>query len=366
MKYKTSQVKELVTLRSRPTKDGGGSLYLDYIYNGSRKREFLHLYIVPGATKVDAIQNEETMKVANAMKAKRTVELQEGRLSIRHRRKDLKLSEYLGAQIERYEQARKRSYALTLTKIRRWLGEYGKDVALAGVDTEYLLGFVKYMEDNGLAQGTIHTYFANLVTVFNNAIRDDLLDTNPAKKIDRTRLPKKPDSEREYLTLAELKRLAATPCGSPEVKSAFLFACFTGLRLGDVERLCWESVRETEAGSQLELRQQKTKKVAYIPLSANALAQLPEKRRKTGKVFALPSRNSIGETLRALVKRAGISKRITFHCSRHTYATLLLTYGADLYTVSKLMGHTDIATTQIYAKIVDNKKREAVNLIPEL
>lgn len=70
--------------------------------------------------------------------------------------------------------------------------------------------------------------------------------------------------------------------------------------------------------------------------------------------------------LRTLVKKAEISKHVTFHVARHTFATLTLSYGADLYTVSKLLGHSSVRTTQIYAKIVDESKRKAVNLIPKL
>ena len=61
--------------------------------------------------------------------------------------------------------------------------------------------------------------------------------------------------------------------------------------------------------------------------------------------------------------KAGITKNITFHCARHTYATLQLTLGTDIYTVSKLLGHKELRTTQIYAKVIDDKKKEAANKI---
>ena len=74
----------------------------------------------------------------------------------------------------------------------------------------------------------------------------------------------------------------------------------------------------------------------------------------------------MNRTLKSWAKRAGITKAVTLHTARHTYATMLLTKGADLYTVSKLLGHSEVATTQIYAKIVDSKKAEAVNLLNNL
>jgi len=148
------------------------------------------------------------------------------------------------------------------------------------------------------------------------------------------------------------------------VKRAFLFSCFTGLRLSDIEALTWDRIRDSGKGMQVESTQIKTGKAVYVPLSSNALAQLPERGR--GRVFNLPVRYTMGEILANWVKRAGITKHITYHCSRHTYATLLLTYGANLYTVSSLLGHTDISTTQIYARIVDENKRKTVDLIPDI
>jgi hypothetical protein len=64
--------------------------------------------------------------------------------------------------------------------------------------------------------------------------------------------------------------------------------------------------------------------------------------------------------------RAGITKDITFHCARHTFAVLQLTLGTEIFTLSKLLGHSELKTTQIYAKIIDEKKREAVNKIPDI
>lgn len=110
---------------------------------------------------------------------------------------------------------------------------------------------------------------------------------------------------------------------------------------------------------------QKTKSAIYIPLSNNARKWLPE--RGGDIVFEVDLHKAyISEFITKWVKSQGIHKHITFHCARHTFATLALTYGADIYTVSKLLGHSDIETTQIYAKVVDRKKIEAVNLIPDV
>ena len=359
--------KEIVTLRERPMKNGGKSLLLDYVVDGIRRREFLKMYLIPERTAVDRIQNKETIKQAMAVKAKRTLELQASpyNLSVRPKRSGILLSDYVGKLEEDYTGRGKAEYAHTLGKIRNWLGKYGRPVPVALVDPDYVLGFLHYMQKH-LAESTVHTLYSNLNTVLNKAVRADLIPANPMMKIDPAQRPPKPESTREYLTLDEVRALAATPCGNDAVKRAFLFACFTGLRLGDLEKLDWSMIIPTgKGGWQVRERQTKTGGMVYAPLSDNALLWLPNGPRE-GMVFPLPSRAGTGIYMKKWTKDAGITKAVTFHSSRHTYATLLLSYGADIYTVSSLLGHRDVATTQIYAKIVDEKKRKAVDSIPDL
>lgn len=358
----------MVTLRKRAIKGGGYSLYLDHMSDGVRTREFLRMYLVPEKTKLDKIQNRETLRQANALKSKRILQIQEGYTGIRlHKCKDMLLTDYIVEQQKFYVGQGKTKYALTLARIQHWLVKYNRRTTIFTVDKDYILDFCRFMRDGGLSEGSVHVYFAGLNTIFNNAFRAGIMRENPIARIDRFQRPKSPESEREYLTLKEVKLLAATKCGNDDVKRAFLFACFTGLRLSDVEALCWEQIHATgDGGYQVEARQIKTGRLVYIPMSANALGQLTPTADKTGKVFSLPNRVRVGELLKDWVKEADITKHITFHCSRHTYATMLLTYGADIYTVMSLMGHTNVSTTQIYAKIVDASKRKAVNLIPDL
>lgn len=360
--------KELVTLRERPMKGGGSSLLLDYVVDGVRRREFLKMYLVPEISPVAKIQNRETMKQAQAVKAKRTLELQGNpyNLSVRPKRTGKLLTDFIREQEEVDASRGKGEHAQTLTKIRKHLLKFGRPVPLALVDKEYLLSFLQFMRSEGLADSTIYALFANLGTILNRAYRADLIPANPMGKIDPSLRPSKPESDREYLTLDEVRAIASAPCGNEMVKRAFLFACFTGIRLGDLEKLEWPMIVPTEEGGfQVQERQSKTKGMVYAPLSDNALAWLPE-RRPGGRVFTLPTRANIGIYLKGWMKAAGIAKTITFHCSRHTYATLLIAYGADIYTVSSLLGHKDVSTTRIYAKIVDEKKRRAVDLIPAL
>ena len=112
---------------------------------------------------------------------------------------------------------------------------------------------------------------------------------------------------------------------------------------------------------------QKTQKSVNVPLSSMALRFLPEKEDADSPIFNLPASDAvISYHLKKWVKNGGIDKKITFHCSRHTFATMMLTLGADLYTTSKLLGHANVTTTQIYSKIIDKKKVETVNLVDDM
>lgn len=145
-----------------------------------------------------------------------------------------------------------------------------------------------------------------------------------------------------------------------------MFACFCGLRISDVEGLTWGSIVEVDGMKQIEMKMHKTRCQLYLPLSAQAEQWMPERgdAKPTDSIFpGMPSRYCTYRNLQRWAKDAGITKRVSFHTSRHTFATMMLTLGADLYTTSHLLGHTKITTTQIYAKIVDAKKVEAVNLV---
>ena len=158
----------------------------------------------------------------------------------------------------------------------------------------------------------------------------------------------------------------ATDSYRPEVKQAFIFACFTGLRLSDMYKLAPIHIFKTPdgKGEYIDMEMQKTEKPVIIPLSEEAKRWLPKPKGITTPFFDIPTTQTvIGRALRKWAEAAGVEKHISFHCSRHTFGTMMLTLGADLFTTSKLMGHTNIQTTEIYAKIVDKKKEEAINLI---
>lgn len=175
------------------------------------------------------------------------------------------------------------------------------------------------------------------------------------------------DSQREFLTFDEVQALANTDCKYNVLKRAFLFSCLTGLRWSDIYKLSWNEVRDENDNYRIFFKQQKTDDLEYMYISKQARDLLGDRDYSNPRVFVNLNYGSGTNTeLLRWCMKAGITKHITFHCARHTAATLQLEYGADIYTVMKFLGHKDIRTTQIYAHIMDNKMKETANLLPSL
>lgn len=206
---------------------------------------------------------------------------------------------------------------------------------------------------------TAKTIFTKFRSCLLQAVRHGIIAVNPAAGITIAAA----DSDRQYLTLDELRLMMATPICQTGIKNAFLFSCWTGLRLSDIQALKPDQIRD----GFLYYTQIKTGGVERIKLSDNALAILASHQPGKQRLFEMYSDKSyISRVVAGWAVLAGINKHITFHCARHTFATLCLTYDIDLYTVSKLLGHRDIKTTQIYAKLIDKKKDEAIDKLPKI
>ena len=212
-----------------------------------------------------------------------------------------------------------------------------------------------------ISQNTASYLFDN----FRAALHQAFLEGYMADDLSaRVRPLRRLEVRREYLTTEELNLLANTPCPVDVIKRAALFSALTGLRHCDIRKLKWSEIDDTCDPPRLNFTQQKTKGVEYEPFSKQALDLCGPRKRSGDLVFqGLPEVKRMSDTLKPWLKEAGIDKTITFHCFRHTFATLQLANGTDIYTVSKLLGHTNVRTTQIYANVVDKKKEEAANAI---
>ena len=389
----TVKLKEPVRIRFKQLSNGNQSIYLDYYtgdvirkenyVGGKRKYEFLKLYLIPERTREDKAKNEVTLALAKAIQSKRIVEVQNDAHGFQNTNKSrVNLLDYLENIGKQSAEQGSRNYARTVLNtvraLRLFRGDY---IAFRDVDKEFLSEFTDYLRQmpkaskygvlktgGRLSNNSVVSYYGTLRTAINRAYKEGIITVNPTKEFDFASKVRQEPSRREYLTLDELKTLINTECRHEIVKRAFLFSCLCGLRVSDIRKLRWCDLQRSGGRVRIEITMQKTKEPLYLPISDEALKWLPERGEANGSdfIFPLTHEGTVNDMLQHWAKVAGITKHISFHVSRHTHATMMLTLGADLYTVSKLLGHKNIATTQIYAKIVDKKKEEAIGLIPNL
>lgn len=389
----TVKLKEPVRIRFKQLSNGNQSIYLEYYtgdvirkenyVGGKRKYEFLKLYLIPERTREDKAKNEATLALAKAIQSKRIVEVQNDAHGFQNTNKSrVNLLDYLENIGKQSAEQGSRNYARTVLNTVRALKLFRGDyIAFRDVDKEFLSEFTDYLRQmpkaskygvlkagGRLSNNSVVSYYGTLRTAINRAYKEGIITVNPTKEFDFASKVRQEPSRREYLTLDELKTLINTECRHEIVKRAFLFSCLCGLRVSDIRKLRWCDLQRSSGRVRIEITMQKTKEPLYLPISDEALKWLPERGEANGSdfIFPLTHEGTVNDTLQHWAKVAGITKHISFHVSRHTHATMMLTLGADLYTVSKLLGHKNIATTQIYAKIVDKKKEEAIGLIPNL
>lgn len=380
----STPIKEPVRIRRKTLANGNISLYLAIYIKGHREYEFLKLYLIPEKTKADKERNKQTLALANSIKAQRIVEIQNNAWGFKSDYKEQTLFyDYYDALTEKRRKKESKGNFSNWASARRHLRKYdGRDnLTFADITPKWVEGFKNYLENEAeafgcdtrqrahkkpLSQNSRQSYFNKLRACLRQAYEDGIIRLNPMRGI---KTFSSEESTRDYLTIDEVKAMAAAECDFPEIKRAFLFSCLTGLRRSDIERLTWGEVSTMDGRTRLIFRQKKTGGQEYLDITPQAAELLGEKgqAKSTDNVFGdirYPSETN--ESLRIWALRAGVDKNVTFHVGRHTFAVMMLTLGTDIYTVSKLLGHRDLKTTQIYAKIVDEKKQEAVDNIPKI
>lgn len=392
--------KRNVILREKKRSNGGCSLYLD-MYNPDEDNnhkhsyKFLRMYIDPEKGSVEKRaeirkRNREIRNLAEAARRKLEDDLNCGRLGIVNvnKSKKLLLVDWLRAFAEKKAKlGQSKSNAITINNVILHIEKFGAGKKyLLDVDKAFCQKFLLYLasaktigndnpkwcehHEKPMAKSTAQLYYNTFVTALNEAVRDNYLSINPATKLSKEdKKPIRAEKEtRGFLEREEVLKLVATPCKNDMVKSAFLFACFCGLRVSDVCSLVWGNIESREDRLFIVKQMIKTKHSVTIPLSDTALKWMPTRgdAKDSDLVFDLPNYFSINYILQQWGKAAGVEKKVSFHLARHTFATSLLTKGADIYTTSKLLGHQNLRTTQIYADVVDSKKKSAVDLLNNL
>lgn len=368
--------KDPVTVRFRQLTRGRQSIYLDIYHNGCRRYEFLHLYLWPAQRGDYAVRqhNEEMMKQAMAIKARRTQEclLQIKQALTRHK-SGLLFTDWMACVVQtkaRNGQSLKRAETYTTALCHLTAFFAGRRVKLQEVDKTLLIDFIHYLRTTANRRGgtlnpsSAGVYFAAVVSTLQQACCDGLIDENPARRLsaEERKVLKGPGPRHTHLTIEEIKALQAVDHRhGQDTLAAFLFACFTGLRFSDVVTLRHTDIKTEDERRYIVKTMVKTRRHIVIPLSACAERWLPRPpAHDDSLVFCLPTFRWVEICLKRMARDAGIVKALTFHSSRHTFATLQITLGSDLYTVSRLLGHRNIRSTQIYADIVAQKKLEAV------
>lgn len=379
-----------VEIKVRMLTAGNRSLYLEYYETGFRKRENLHLYLVPDDAPNARMLNEQTYRKAQEIQAQRI--LTPPSFEKKKQRKEneaVKTMTWLQwcddyvqcAMLNGNCQKMIQHKDVVRRRIEAFLKRAKKtDVLLKDVDRDLVSGLFGYMRNNyrnrkqikanggKLAAYTLVLFEETVKAFFNKAVRDGLMASNPVQELTREERFHAPDKHREYLTADELKRfLSVEPQTYMEevVQRAFGFSCMTGLRLGDMQRLRWSDIKDVNSVQTVSVIQHKTKRPVAVPLNALALSLLPPRPEngEDGIIFPLVKKpNNVAKYVRRIKDKAGIEKDFTYHSSRHSAATLAITAGAELYSVSKILGHGSIASTQVYAKVNMEKKVEVMNL----
>ncbi|GAB4471389.1 MAG: site-specific integrase [Thermoflexibacter sp.] len=377
-----------VTLRQKKISKGRRSLYLDFYpaiphpeTGKPTRREFLGLYIYEKPkTPIDKQHNTETLQIGESIRQKRENFLNKPEIYSEYEKEQLRKKE-LGEQcfIEYFRKLankRKASNHDNWVSALNYLEAFtnGK-LKFADLNEKFLEDFKEYLlstkskksDKTTLSQNSAVLYFNKVKAALKQAYKEGILQTDLNAKISTI---KAAETRREYLTIEELNKLVKTPCNNDLLKRAALFSALTGLRFSDIQKMVWNEIyHSVENGYFIQFTQQKTKGVEVLPISEQAYSftggtENPKDMPQDKKVFeGLKYSAYHNKHLFQWIGAAGITKDITFHCFRHTFATLQLFNGTDIYTVSKMLGHKDLKTTQIYAKIVDDTKRKAADKI---
>lgn len=364
-----------VTLRKKLLTDGKReSLYLDFyppIINPttgrSTRREYLRIYtFVKPKDELDKLHNKNMLLRARKICSDRQNQIFNNDYGFMAHELDNKcFLEYFMSL------ARKRGRSISNREIwlivHRYLKEFSSEIKIKDLTVPFIHGFKDFLltrphfkiEGKTISQNTACSYFSKLIYTLKCAYKDGILRENIAPKIERIKVV---EVKKEFLTKEEATKLRETPCKDITLKNACLFMMYTGLRVSDIIKLKWSEIEYSdEMGHYIRFQHQKTGSQQTLPFSEDAFLLLPEKGVGRESVFSNFSKKY--RLLKVWAKEAGISKNISFHTFRHTFATMLLNSDVSVYTVKEMLGHKEISTTMNYVNLLNDKKVSAANAI---
>jgi integrase len=377
----------MVTIRYRKSKKGF-NIYLDIYREGERRFKSLKLVVskdYSNAKRIDNPEDREAVKKAEVEANKIIYELNNSLIDIKtlsnlQNASFLSYFEKYCAEKEKEIKIQKgenenlhHNYHSTLKHYKEFLATTGagglpRQVLIKNIDTNFLNQFQNYLLSK-VESNTAYSYLSILLIIINHAIKKKIICASEVCDFKRIALK---DTEVAYLTIEQIQdlfRLEVEP-KMQLTKTAFLLGCYTGLRLSDIETLEWAQIKDldkVEGKPRIEFPQQKTSFINAVPLNKTAIALLKTiEKTDNNLVFAdLPCRATIWNYLQVFAEKIGVSG-FGFHSSRHSFITLNLYFGNDLFTTSRLAGHRNTRQTERYSHLLDSKKFEAINKLPTL
>jgi len=363
-----------VHIRKKPISKGRHSIYLDFSpplrnpKTGKPQRfEFLELHTYDKPSNVwEREHNSETKALVETLRARRQLDIQNRKFGfLSDRERNSSFVEFFKEFMRKKQKTDSDNNAMAF---RYFLAFAGQDVIFDDLD-EFLCEDYKNFMLSGpgisrrgrpIKTNTAVSYFAKFRNCLRRAYKQGLLTTDLYVHVDPIS-PK--ETHREQLEIEEFQALANVNAKSDLIKRASIFAGLTGLRFSDVKTLCWSEVRGVPGKYNLQFTQEKTEGAEILPVSDQAVEILGLRGEPGDLVFPDLKYSRLKACFKVWLKNAGITKNITFHSFRHTYATLQLEFGTELLTVSKMLGHKSVKTTLIYTKVKDKLKVAAAGKI---
>jgi len=364
-----------VTLRNKKIANGKLSLYLDFypeIINPKSgkltRREFLKLKIFENPkNELEREHNSTQVQLAEQIRSKRLMDIRNKEYGLKeHMNLDINFYNFFQSVVtDYYNNGSKGNYHCWKSSLDYWKKFIGKSLSSKQLLPYHVEKYREFLlstkslrnEEREICRNTASTYYKNFISILKRANKKKLLASNLAE--DAVYI-KEEDTYRDYLTEEELQELSKTPCALPSLKRMAFFSVMTGLRFSDILNLQWENIfQDKSQGYYIKLKEQKTGNIQNHFIPDNAYSLLLKEDTNEGSVFIDIKYTQITRPLKEWLDAAGMKKKISFHNFRHTYATLQLSKGTDIYTLSKMLGHKNVSTTQIYGKVMDKQKIEA-------
>jgi integrase/recombinase XerD len=348
-----------VKLHYKLLPDGRRSAWVDINHNGIRLRPSLGIFLEKETTPEAKDRNKELKKRCEEIRAQKEFVLASERYDFQSEQNQNRFGDFIGLvnhEVEISIRKDKRGFSTLAYKLKSFTKR--EILPCNEITPAFVEKFKAYLESHLNGQ-TPYDYFKKFKYVLAKAVKRGYFKTNPAADI---KIRKGKCKVKDTLTIEEAKLLLETHCPNQEVKRAFLLCIYTGLRFCDVSVLRWEHIK----GGVLEMVQSKTNERVTVPLQNEVLGLLGPRDHNGIRIFNLPSHTGCLKNLRSWLKNAGIEKHITWHCARHSFATLLIANDVDVLLTSKLLGHTSLTHTLRYVRVVEEQKVKAVNRIPSI